>query len=350
MTRSPSFPNLASLRLGEKILLFMEFARLDLLWTLLAIIGLVLLIRWRRRKSFFAHPLLFYLRPHLRSASPLIYLPRFLEYVALGFLVVALLEPVLPYAERLVVKQGLDIIMVLDLSSSMQEPIDLKGSLERQRQGLKTREKSRLEAVKDAMAVFVQRRQDDRLAIVVFSENGYVVAPMTFDEDYVRRYLQMVDNKTLSGEGQTAIGEGIFTSVDLALKQARDGRGASKGKVMVVLTDGENNTGRDLYEAISRAKAENFKIHFIGVEVDRVRDAPRLIAAVESTGGKYYDVRDARQLESAYADINNTERGAFLVKTLDKHVPWFYPFALVALGFLAASVALRAIPYFIEVS
>jgi Ca-activated chloride channel family protein len=328
----------------------MEFARLDLLWTLLAIISLVLLIRWRRRKSFFAHPLLFYLRPHLRSASPLVYLPRFLEYVALGFLVVALLEPVLPYAERLVVKQGLDIIMVLDLSSSMQEPIDLKGSLERQRQGLKTREKSRLEAVKDAMATFVQRRQDDRLAIVVFSENGYVVAPMTFDEDYVRRYLQMVDNKTLSGEGQTAIGEGIFTSVDLALKQARDGRGASKGKVMVVLTDGENNTGRDLYEAISRAKAENFKIHFIGVEVDRVRDAPRLIAAVESTGGKYYDVRDARQLDSAYADINNTERGAFLVKTLDKHVPWFYPFALAALGFLAASVALRAVPYFIEVS
>ena len=328
----------------------MEFARLDLLWTLLAIIGLVLLIRWRRRKSFFAHPLLFYLRPHLRPASPLVYLPRFLEYVALGFLVVALLEPVLPYAERLVVKQGLDIIMVLDLSSSMQEPIDLKGSLERHRQGLKTREKSRLEAVKEAMAAFVQRRQDDRLAIGVFSENGYGVAPMTFDEVYVRRYLQMVDNKTLAGEGQTAIGEGIFTSVDLALKQARDGRGTSKGKVMVVLTDGENNTGRDLYEAISRAKAEHFKIHFIGVEVDRVRDAPRLIAAGESTGGKYYDVRDARQLESAYVDINNTERGAFLVKTLDKQVPWFYPFALGALGFLAASVALRAVPYFIEIS
>jgi len=190
---------------------------------------------------------------------------------------------VLPYAERLVAKQGLDIIMVLDLSSSMQEPIDLKGSLARLREGIKTKEKSRLDAVKEAMSAFVQRRQDDRLAVVVFSENGYVVAPMTFDEAYVWRYLQLVDNKTLAGEGQTAIGEGIFTSVDLALKQARDGKGASKGKVMVVLTDGENNTGRDLYEAISRAKAENFKIHFIGVEVDRARDAPRLIAAVEST-------------------------------------------------------------------
>jgi len=328
----------------------MQFARLDLLWTFVAVIILLALIRWRRRKSYFTHPLLFYLQPHLRPASPLVYVPKFLEYVALGFLAVALLEPVLPYAERLVAKQGLDIIMVLDLSSSMQEPIDLKGSLARLREGIKTKEKSRLDAVKEAMSAFVQRRQDDRLAVVVFSENGYVVAPMTFDEAYVWRYLQLVDNKTLAGEGQTAIGEGIFTSVDLALKQARDGKGASKGKVMVVLTDGENNTGRDLYEAISRAKAENFKIHFIGVEVDRARDAPRLIAAVESTGGKYYDVRDARQLESAYADISNTERGAFLVKTLDKQVPWFYPFALAALSLLAASVALRAIPYFVEVS
>ena len=97
----------------------MQFARLDLLWILLAIVGVVWLIRWRRRKNYFVHPLLFYLKPHLRPASPLVFLPKFLEYVALGFLIVALLDPVLPYAERLVAKQGLDIIMVLDLSSSM---------------------------------------------------------------------------------------------------------------------------------------------------------------------------------------------------------------------------------------
>ena len=119
---------------------------------------------------------------------------------------------------------------------------------------------------------------------------------------------------------------------------------------MVVLTDGENNTGRDPYQAIARAIQDKFKIHFIGVEVEKVRDAPRLIAAVEGTGGKYYDVRDAQQLENAYSDINKTEKGTFLVKTLDKQIPWFYPFAMASLGLLAASVALRAIPYFIEVS
>jgi Ca-activated chloride channel family protein len=309
-----------------------------------------LLIRWQKRKSYFTHPLLFYLKTQIRPASRLVYFPRFLELLSLGFLVVALLDPMLPSAERLIAKRGLDIMMILDLSSSMQEPIDLKGALERQRLGLRTKEKSRLEAVKEAMTTFVQGRRDDRLAVIVFSENGYVVAPMTFDAAYVKRYLQMVDNKTLASEGQTAIGEGIFTALDLAARQSRDGRGISKGKVMIVLTDGENNTGRDVYQAIQRATEEKFKIHFIGVEVEKARDAPRLIAAVEKTGGKYYDVRDATQLDNAYQDINKTEKGTFLVKTLDKQTPWFYQFALSSLGLLAASLALRAIPYFIEIS
>jgi Ca-activated chloride channel family protein len=286
----------------------------------------------------------------IRPASRLVYFPRFLEFLSLGFLVVAVLDPVLPAAERLIAKRGLDIIMVLDLSSSMQEPIDLKGAMERQRLGIKRKEKNRLETVKEAMATFIQQRHDDRLAVIVFSENGYVVAPMTFDAAYVNRYLQMVDNKTLASEGQTAIGEGILTSLDLAMRQSRDGQGADKGKVMIVLTDGENNTGRDVYQAVARAKQEKFKIYFIGVEVEKARDAQRLIAAVEGTGGKYYDVRDAKQLQDAYLDINKTEKGTFLVKTLGKQIPRFYPFALASLGILAVSLALRAIPYFVEVS
>jgi hypothetical protein len=61
-------------------------------------------------------------------------------------------------------------------------------------------------------------------------------------------------------------------------------------------------------------------------------------------------VRDAKQLEEAYANINRTEKGTFLVRSLGKQVPWFYPFALASLSFLALSMALRAIPYFVEVT
>lgn len=328
----------------------MQFARLEWLWIIFPTIALVLALRWRKRRSYFTHPLLHYLQTRVRPASPLVYLPRFLELIALALLVLALLDPVLPAAHRFIAKKGLDIIMVVDLSSSMQEPIDLKGAMERQRLGIRIKEKDRLAAVKEAMVDFVQRRRDDRLAVVVFSENAYVVAPMTFDAAYVQRYLQMIDNKTLANEGQTAIGEGIITALDLAAKQGRDPRGGEKGRVMIVLTDGENNTGRDLYQAIARAKEEKFKIHFIGVEVEKVRDAPRLIAAVEATGGHYFDVRDAKQLEEAYANINRTEKGTFLVKSLGNRVPWFYPFALVSFCVLALSMALRAIPYFVEVT
>ena len=328
----------------------MQFARLEWLWILLPTIALVLALRWRKRRSYFIHPLLHYLQTRVRPASPLVYLPRFLELIALALLVVALLDPVLPAAHRFIAKKGLDIIMVVDLSSSMQEPIDLRGAMERQRSGIRIKEKDRLAAVKEAMVDFVQRRRDDRLAVVVFSENAYVVAPMTFDSAYVQRYLQMIDNKTLANEGQTAIGEGIITAVDLAAKQGRDPRAGEKGRVMIVLTDGENNTGRDVYQAIARAKEEKFKIHFIGVEVEKVRDAPRLIAAVEATGGNYFDVRDAKQLEEAYANINRTEKGTFLVKSLGNRVPWFYPFALASLCVLGLSMALRAIPFFVEVT
>lgn len=327
----------------------MIFTRLDMLYILLPLVLLGLVIKRRRGKNYFGHPLLFYLRRWIRPASSIVQLPKLLELVALGLLMIAVLDPVLPSAEYQVMREGLNILLVLDLSSSMQEPIDRKGTLMRRRWEIPSEEKTRLESVKEAMIGFVQKRKSDSIGVVVFSENGYVVAPMTVDTSYLARYLQMVDSKTLAGEGQTAIGEGILTALHLAAQQAH-GRSEQKGRLMVVLTDGENNTGRDVYMAIGEASNAGFKIHFIGVEVDKATDAPRLIAAVRGTGGNYYDVRDAQQLERAYLDINRLEKGAFLTKRHLTHQPYFYPFALASLLSLAASVALRAMPTFMEIS
>jgi len=71
---------------------------------------------------------------------------------------------------------------------------------------------------------------------------------------------------------------------------------------------------------------------------------------VGTTGGNYYDVRDAGQLEQAYLDINRLEKGTFFTKERLTHLPYFYPFALASLVLLAASIGIRAIPYFIEIS
>jgi len=159
----------------------------------------------------------------------------------------------------------------------------------------------------------------------------------------------MVDNKTLSSEGQTAIGEGILTALNLA-EQQKQGSGKSLSKVMIVLTDGENNTGRDVYAAIQKAAQTGFKIYFIGVEVRRAAETPRLIAAVRAAGGNYYDVRDAEQLGKAYVEIDRLEKGTYLTKAQVAHVPRYHPFAFAALALLAVSIGLQAIPYFIEVS
>ena len=329
----------------------MHFNRLDLLCGLVPLVLLLLSIKLlkRRRRSYLAHPLLFYLRGRLRPVLPFVHLPKLLEVAALGSLLVAVLDPVLPSADYLVLKQGLDILLILDLSSSMQEPMDPRAAWMRRRLGITEKEKTRLDAVKDEIMRFVRRRQSDRIGLVVFSENGYVVAPMTVDTPYLAQYLRMVDGKTLASEGQTAIGEGILTALQLAAQQTRS-RGESKGRLMIVLTDGENNTGRDVYMAIRKASEAGFRIHFIGVDLEKARDAPQLIAAVQATGGNYYDVRNGQELQKAYVDIDRLERGTFFTKERMAHVPNFYPFALAAVLLLSASIALRAIPYFIEIS
>ena len=231
----------------------------------------------------------------------------------------------------------------------MQEPIDLEGALDRRRAGITRKEATRLEAVKEAMLGFVQKRHGDRVGLVVFSENAYIVAPLTQDIGYLTNYLRMVDNKTLSSEGQTAIGEGILTALNLA-EQQKQGSGKSLSKVMIVLTDGENNTGRDVYAAIQKAAQTGFKIYFIGVKIERAAETPRIIAAVQATGGGYYDVRDAEQLGKAYVEIDRLEKGTYLTKAQVAHVPRYHPFAFASLALLIVSIGLQAIPYFIEVS
>lgn len=325
----------------------MIFTRPYLL-AVLAPLLLFLFFRRRKGKNFVGHPLLFYLRGKIRPASRLVLLPRLLEWLSLGFLIVAVLDPVLPRARYLVTREGLDIVLVLDLSSSMQEPIDPAAARQRWRLGITGYEKSRLEAVKEAMIQFVRKRQGDRIGLVVFSEHGYVVAPMTADVSYLVRYLQMVDRTTLSGEGQTAIGEGILTALSLAAQQSDGNR--RKGKVMVVLTDGENNTGRDVYMALQKATDSGFKIHYIGVALENSQESSRLVAAVRTSGGNYYDVRDRAQIEQAHADISRLEKGTFYTHGEQTHVPRFYPFALTSLLLLVSSLGLKAAPYFTEIS
>src|SRR5206468_8666172 len=132
--------------------------------------------------------------------------------------------------------RGLDIVVVLDLSSSMQE--DMGSGQSRQARAVPTG-RTRLNAVKDAVKTFVRARRDDRIGLVVFSDNPYVISPLTFDHEYLLHYIELVDDQLLRGEGQTAIGDGLALSDYVLSRQATP---TSRGHQLVVLfTDGENN-------------------------------------------------------------------------------------------------------------
>jgi Ca-activated chloride channel family protein len=309
---------------------------------------LAALLLWTvKRRGYLRYSLLSYIAPRTGSVHYQLLIPRALETVGLLALCAALLNPVIPLTERTVGSQGLNMVLVVDLSASMEMPVT--GG----RKSAKGREETRLDAVKSAIVDFIKRRKSDRIGVVVFSNNAYVVTPLTLDYPYVENYIQMINDRTLSDEGMTAIGEGLLTARDMLTRESE-----KRGNVIVLLTDGENNTGRPVDLALGQVKAAGIKTYFIGVEVvmgttvenQGFNDAPSLIAGVTATGGKYFDARNAPQLRRAYQEIDNLEKVKFQTHEKLRDVPAFAPFAVLALCGLGAGQLLRTIPSFRELS
>jgi Ca-activated chloride channel family protein len=271
----------------------------------------------------------------------------------------ALMDPVLPFAETEVRSHGLDIVIALDLSSSMEEQMDRPVAPAAIQQPAVTNSsarrppspsKTRLEATRDAIKTFVGRRVDDRIGLVVFSDNAYVVSPLTFDHRYLVRYIDMVDNQILRGEGMTAIGEGLALSTDLLARQAVvPGR---RNKVIVVFTDGENTIGRDPMAALSAADGAGIRVHLVGVdleeEITRKPAVRTLLRAVTRFGGRYFNAATSRELDAASRAIDSIEKGVLVSRTFERDAPVFQWFALPSLICLAVGFALRAVPALID--
>ncbi len=312
---------------------------------------------WRtRRKGFLGYSLAGYLSERARQFPWQVLLPRVLDVLGVLALCGALLNPLLPTGERSVQSEGLNMVLVVDLSSSMEMPVT--GG----RKSPKGRPETRLDAVKSAIVDFIRQRKSDRIGVVVFSNNAYVVTPLTVDYPYVQNYVQMINDRTLSDEGMTAIGEGLLVARDMLRRDAASAgggdRGEHRGNVIVLLTDGENNTGRPVKQALEELTTEEIKTYFIGVEVvtgttvenQGFNEAAGLISGITATGGKYFDAKDAGQLRRAYEEIDHLERVRFQTREKLHDVPAFAPFALVALVALGGGQLLRTIPRFRELS
>ena len=336
----------------------MRFLRPELAWWLAGALAVLFVVRWRVRRSFAASTTVSRLATAVYRASPVRRLPLAALAIGLALIAIALMEPVLPSAVTEVQSRGLDIVMLLDLSSSMQERMErVRPSRDMARltftsqdsMTTRVRGKTRLEATKDAIKSFVVRRRDDRIALIVFSDNAYVVSPLTFDHGYLLRYIDMVDDQILRGEGMTAIGDGLAVANYLLVRQAGSDR---RNQVIVLLSDGENNKGRDPVDVLAESNAASIRVHFIGVDLEEaIGNEPqvqKLLQTVRRYGGQYFDANTIRDLDAASRTIDSLEKGVLVGKVHVHDAPVYQWFALPALVLLVTSIGLRAVPFFVD--
>ena len=336
-----------------------------LLWALPIALVLLGLIGLLRRRRFVAATLVRLLAPRAHRASRLRRLPLLFGVLVLVGLTVALAEPVIPFTEGQVAARGLDIAIVLDLSSSMQETMNIERPPQAPPPWSRAGDigplagrihrfdgPTRLDTTKAAIIDFIRRRPDDRMGLVVFSDNAYVVSPLTFDHEYLSNYVDLVDDQILRGEGMTAIGEGIALANMLLERQSTAGE--RRNRVLVVFTDGEHNFGRDPLDALLDSDEAGNRVHVIGVDIeDEIERKPQvraLIEAVRGYGGRYFSADTEGQLREASRVIDDIEKGLIVTKRYERNLPVYSWFVIPALLLLAFAMALRAIPYFVDLT
>ncbi|MCC7126219.1 MAG: VWA domain-containing protein, partial [Acidobacteria bacterium] len=270
-------------------------------------------------------------------------LPIAFALAAVASIAVALAEPVIPHTRSTIESLGIDIVLVMDLSSSMST--EMGGTSPPGAPPAPTR----LDVTRQALKTFVSARHGDRLGMVVFSNYAYVVSPLTVDKEYVLRYLDIVDNQILRNEAMTAIGDGIDMATFLLERQNRDTR---RTKVIVVFTDGERNYGRDPIESIADASARGIRVHLVGLDLDeqlKEREGVQaLIAAVRRQGGRYYEADTVRELRAASAALDGLEKSLVTTRAHVTNQPVHHWFALLAVTLICSALLLNALPFFSE--
>jgi Ca-activated chloride channel family protein len=268
-----------------------------------------------------------------------------LRWIGAALLVVALARPTVERRGAKVQSSGVDVMLAIDVSGSMQaeDMADATGM------------ESRIAAAKEVVSRFVQDRPDDRIGVIGFAGEPYLASPLTLDHDWVLQSLDRLESADLSAG--TAIGSAIAAGV-----RRLDAQGA-KSKILVVLTDGQNNAGKIQPSAAAEAaRALGVKVYTIGVgsageamvPVTDDKGRRRLVAArvdvdeasmervAETTGGKFYRATDTESLRHVYADIDRLEktsrtREGFVER--DERFAWF---AVPGLFLVLAELGLSA--------
>jgi Ca-activated chloride channel family protein len=292
-------------------------------------------------------------RPSLRARLRGVLPP--LRLLAVALLILALARPQRLSPRREYEGQGIDIVLVLDVSYSMKAE-DFGGA-------------DRFRGARQVLARFAEGTTNDRLALVVFATQAFTQCPLTLDREMVGRLIDGVEMGLISGDS-TAIGMALATAA------SRLERSTSKSKVIILLTDGENNAGSVApLDAAQACKALGVRLYTVGigkpegspvsVELPDGRkvyarnadgsvaltklDEKLLTELARLTGGEYHHAEDPDALRAVYDSIWKLEKSRFKLKTFRKRqelcARFLWPgFCLLGLELLAGATLLRKAP------
>jgi Ca-activated chloride channel family protein len=271
-----------------------------------------------------------------------------LPIIAAALMIAGLARPQRTHSQTHVTANGIDIVLGLDISGSMQA-LDFKVNNVRV---------NRIAVVKSVVSKFIDERPNDRIGLIAFAAAPYIVSPLTLDHDWLQQNLERI-NVGIGDDG-TAIGSAIAAAVNHLRTTA------AKSKVVILLTDGVNNSGKiPPLAAAEAARALGVKVYTIGVGVrgkapipvrDRAGnthmvsayvdvDEKTLQAVAAQTGGQFYRATDTDSLQKIYEQINRYETSAQTVEKFEQ-VQELYRWTLYpSLGLLGLWVLLKHTRY-----
>jgi Ca-activated chloride channel homolog len=317
------------------------FAYKPFLYFLLVIPLLVAYYIWQRRVLFaeIQYSNLSFIKKVRKSTRMyFIHLPFVLRVLALILMIIALARPQSSISMRNINVEGIDIVMAIDISGSMLAE-DFRPN--------------RMEAAKATAREFIQMRPSDRIGITVFSGESFTLVPLTTDHQLLMDMLGTIHTGMV--EDGTAIGDGLAT----AINRLRESDAISK--VIILLTDGINNTGViDPLTAAEIAQMLNLRVYTVGVgskgavpypfqtpfgtqyrQVEIPVDESLMQQIADLTNGKYFWADNQKALEEIYREIDQMERSKIDVMEFARRKDEFLPFILLALGLLSLEFLLR---------
>jgi len=268
-----------------------------------------------------------------------------LRWLILAILIVALAQPRLTKSETRVTASGVDIVVALDMSGSMASE-DFEVGRERL---------SRLAMAKEVLKKFVEKRPNDRIGIVAFATQAYIASPLTLDHEFLLQNLARLELGTIDNN-RTAIGSALSTAIN-RLRELK-----SKSKIVILMTDGQNNSGKVAPLTVAEAaQTLGVKVYTIGVGMRGMAPMPQfwqgrkvgyqmqpvdidedtLQKIANMTGGKYYRADNSQKFQAIYAEIDKLERTEAEVKKFAHHDELFAWVITPGLGLLLLEVLLR---------